>query len=1106
MPNSVVRCRTKAWLSEFLFTRGVFAGPDGTPLYLYNAVQEEYTELVAALRATAVERSHPLHARSWAASFCFFVAEKYRREYGAGDTGWSWQPFDSVLGISLSPQERSEIVTNGLAYWQRPVQSRERGNDYLGSLFDEGGLPWKLLQSDTHAFGRSVRACLKKYFVLRGTNSDLIDLVREYEQGFPRAFRTTEKYRLIASIVEWLMGLASSHTLATKSDPAQYLDEVDKEWRKGSPLPVEENNARALVNEWLQDAGRSKQEQSEAAQDARTLTCSHTLTGSLPDWAINTEVYLPSHISFPINLGQLRTTRFEIGFFEGNSLVARSGAAYGRLQDDGLAIDVAISTRRAIISRKKIELPLTLRLLNNGQTVHSEYFENSELDYLALPLIFADDESGEPQLIATESISVVADSVLIRVPDGMRLECDISPEIKGFDDEKGTWIRTVDTTALFRADLRINVDFSEDKNDSRPLFKGTLSHYDTLPSLAFAGWPRLEFPLGAEHAVGVSAKVGKRSLRQVASVCNVGTHEMLVIGVKGETILRRRFGLLPQDFRFTVVPSSANAPAKIEIHCTTALHIAIRYGASFTEADTSDENHSVLLHLGKGEAMPTSLELDLTDVGKTYDPVTVRAPFPNVGVQLFNAESQHVQRNKIRMDELLGIYAVFTPGSPFVERCRLVLELNCHDTQRLSRHYTIQAHGKPASISLFALMDDLGHLLSASPSQDATVELWFETDRVLKRLNIARYDAHVSKLDAHGVFQVLSHGGSLRSQHANIHGMRLDDPQATPVAINERMSQGVGVGIYEIPERMKAAGPWLIFSAAYSPTRFRPVVWAPSHQPNDERQSSSTSLQTAAKLFHPVSNPNSFSRAITRMAVDITHSGWGYLSAQRENFGHLPLSAFESWKALVENEAALATAVFRLELDDLFCKRLSTELSVVWEQVTMASWLSARRNYRALLQGIPDSAIEKLVENRQNSVAASIPCFRHLANYLSHDGSQPPRQLPLPLLAPWYQDLRRRHADDEWWPNDIAAELRFWIDKQDLPAEVAQLADVPFAQSAAFLPIFMAHMTAGQASLSDLTHNLPKLRFAIRVITDFDREAWYEPAYSLVLTHLLAKS
>ena len=77
----------KAWLTEFFFIRGLFRGPNEKPLYGYQVSEQEYLSLKGALRQNFALASHPIHSGNWAACFCLFVAEYFRREYDAQDGG-----------------------------------------------------------------------------------------------------------------------------------------------------------------------------------------------------------------------------------------------------------------------------------------------------------------------------------------------------------------------------------------------------------------------------------------------------------------------------------------------------------------------------------------------------------------------------------------------------------------------------------------------------------------------------------------------------------------------------------------------------------------------------------------------------------------------------------------------------------------------------------------------------------------------------------------------------------------------------------------------------------------------------------------------------------
>src|SRR5690606_15323018 len=109
----------------------------------------------------------------------------------------------------------------------------------------------------------------------------IADVLSEVEQYLPQAFRNLETRQLLAGIVEQLMDLVERHPLREQDDPAAYLDERSPRWRYGFPLPLDEKNARGLINEWLKDAGRRRQERKEEEEKASIFTCEHRLLGGV---------------------------------------------------------------------------------------------------------------------------------------------------------------------------------------------------------------------------------------------------------------------------------------------------------------------------------------------------------------------------------------------------------------------------------------------------------------------------------------------------------------------------------------------------------------------------------------------------------------------------------------------------------------------------------------------------------------------------------------------------------------------------------------------------------------------------------------------------------
>jgi hypothetical protein len=1099
------RSKSKAWIKEFLFVRGMIAGPDATPLYQYHVTDDEYSGLPSVLKQSLPDIESPSYSPYWSAAFCLFVAEKYRREYDGSGLGWSWSGFEKPLSVKLSSLLHREIVNKGLEFWKRPIRLRSNGYDYLGSLFDEGGLPWKLIQSETHGFGRAVRGSVANYYRVKQAGGDVVSVILNYAQYFPQTFRTHEKYLLLASIIEWVMGLAESYPISTVDNPADYLDENAPGWRKQSPLPVGENNARNLINEWLIDAGKSRAAKKLLEADEKNYTCEHWLKGHFANWSIQTEAFLPAEIDIELEGQTIQSTRLEIAFYEGDSLLKRSGIAHGKVSDDRSKITVKISSRAISVVRSRAELPLTVQFLSNGQRIHACYFEGSEVDYANLPMIYVE-EGDQLKLLSTASVTIPAAHAVVRIPQGLALEDEVDHHILGEDQRGGKWIDVADDMTFTGLDSKVILRFDPNAIIEKPALAGTVSLYSTLPNLVYRGWPSIEAQGGGEGQEYRLLANGT-SMQYDYQQNMVGSFALSVVGSSGETVLRRKIGVIPKDLRILAVPASSNNPARVILRSAQKLSVKLVDETLRSDVEESSDGIVITMEPLHGRQAPERLNIEARDGISPGDPVVLRIPYPKTGVQLFDDRGNRFKGSLISLDQLIEMSMTLTPRPDTREQFFVSLELICQDLPNFRRFYPFAVNNQSQQISLYAFQEDIQQMLGTTSNQDAFVRVRVETDRILKQLDIVRYNARLQGPNPMGRIEVIVDALSDEGGPSGVLGMRLDDPGAASVSVPERSSQGVGMGVFEIPQKMMKNGPWLLFPPADSKVKFRPTVWL-TEDTQGYAVASTKTLHSGAKQFHPIQNPNSFDDAISAMACDLAHSGWDYLRSLKDDYGALPLSAFESWKALGKNTSSLACAVFRLELDPAFCRRMSNELAVIWETVSVQTWITARAAQRDFIleQGIPEAFAEQLVEDRISNVSGTIPCFLHLARYLKQPQHENLEQVPYVFAKMCFGDLRRNHADDQRWPEWFKVELTNWIHQQDLPDEIKILPDVGFARAVAFLPVFMAAVTAGKAKFSDLTDSLPELRFAVRVLSDFDRDAWYEPTYSLVLSNLLLES
>lgn len=480
----------KAWLSEFLLNRELFRGPHGKPLYSYQVSEEEYKSLLELLKQQLRRADNPLHAIHLGACFCLFVSEQYRRNY---NSSWSWSGAEAELGISLTPQQHAALTNDGLAYWRRPIRFRDSGRDWLGSLFTEGGLPWPLVQSESHGFGRAVRRGIKHFYRTEDNRRTTADLMADFEEGLPAAFRNLETRRLLAGIVDQLMYLVEHYPLKDQQDPASYLDQQAPGWTDAFPIPLDESNARTLLNDWLRDAGQKRQERKEALEKARAFTCEHFLHGTLPQWSICTDLILPSETTFAIDPTTLGSTRLELAYYEGDRLLARGAAVYGQLTAEG--IKVRFANPQVTVERRTLDEPLSLRLLDNGRTVHCLFFDGSALDYRETPLVF-ENRSERWQLVATSSCSVASGLARLRIPQDFFITSEgAAPDTLAQDAENGRWVEIHSDLSLAKGADHYQIELNQAGGDDRkPTLTGVFALYESSPSIVFLGWPRLELP------------------------------------------------------------------------------------------------------------------------------------------------------------------------------------------------------------------------------------------------------------------------------------------------------------------------------------------------------------------------------------------------------------------------------------------------------------------------------------------------------------------------------------------------------------------------------------------------------------------------------------
>ncbi|MGC9462596.1 STY4851/ECs_5259 family protein, partial [Vibrio genomosp. F10] len=145
------------WLTDFISKRSAnLQTPNSADgLYQYHMTGQEYVSLKDLLSSSTNFAVKNTFSKEWCGAFVLYGAEWFRREY---TRDWSWQPIFERLGFEgrgfeLTPAQVSDVVTKGVTvYWKKPLaRFGANHNDYVGSVFRQGGLPSNLLSLDVYS-------------------------------------------------------------------------------------------------------------------------------------------------------------------------------------------------------------------------------------------------------------------------------------------------------------------------------------------------------------------------------------------------------------------------------------------------------------------------------------------------------------------------------------------------------------------------------------------------------------------------------------------------------------------------------------------------------------------------------------------------------------------------------------------------------------------------------------------------------------------------------------------------------------------------------------------------------------------------------------------
>ncbi|ETX11656.1 hypothetical protein MUS1_09495 [Marinomonas ushuaiensis DSM 15871] len=1120
--------KPKLWLKQFFIKRAL-SGVTGKPLYQYQVSADEYLSLKCCVSKADAQNSFGDLCPDWSAAFVLFCSEWFRREY---TNQWSWQPIWQSLSFQLNPVDVKNIVEKGLSdYWQRSVlQYQSEHNNYLGSVFSEGGLPFKLLIDKNNHFQKLFKQVLSRYQHATLLGKTTHELVEECVNKLPQAFKENTSIKLIGDMADKLLSMVDVFELENKEDPAKHLDQVNGHWRSQFPLPLDDQIGSDFLNNLLTSATKEVKKQGIKRGE---LQAKHFLF--LQSDVIKSEVTLPTNLTFGFSKEDVNSARIELAVYEGDVCLANAGVFHGHFE--GLHTRLKMRLEKFQVTRQNTDKNLYLVAMQAGQQLAKMLIPYSWLEIGQVPvgfiqkndmLIYAGQASFKVKtpnvwLLLPENCQVtnVVDTHLNDLNSLDKNSNDVEPSMIQEGQYLGLSLVKCQGKVCFENETKecftIETNAPNDTGDQLSL-QGKFLEWSSEPSHVFVGIPSYQWATNVpfEQRESLNLFLNGQAQNNLSLAENYGRQSLSYRNAKNQTLLRKRVGVLPQDFELSLTSADKPNEGIVTLKTRSLCCYQIK-GVTEVRRDKSEAN-TQHIHL-KGEGIPPDYFKLVVFVNLASDPIVLTLPFPSKGAVAYDKEGQVLKR-QISLDALLGsrLHLFSDAGQSNYFELEISLkdyQVNYANTPTFQWRYRVE--NEPKVISLYALKEYIQELMSLKPELDSEVLVTVRGPAKNLDIIVKRYEAVLDHDRARNLI-CLQEGSGFDSSKIKPQLFKLAAPEERAYLLDSRRSENAATGDYELPRQLEDTGPWLVIPQAGSKISFRPKFILGRPQKFDVGQVLKH-ISQAVMAYHPQFCPDAFTPIIACMADKPSHSSWQYFITLKKQFYHLPLTTFQAWGELVKQPKALCLAILKFDADAGLIARLEKEYPIVWELIGIEDWRYAIEHYKSdLLEAkLPEAVVTQVIGGLIDRICTQIGVYEGAYQAYLKDGSKPqafPTQIMQGLIIDnedsWYQKLLQQHLDAKW-PEKYDQELRRWFNF-DSNFNLSIHTFHRHHQAVVLLPIYAAAVAAGKLDSEALFNKNNRVNnkldatkaFHLRTIRDFDMD-WFKPMYQFAVFQFLNK-
>lgn len=1154
-------------------------------LYQYGISQDDYDSLKKHLKSCHQLLLHYRESKHYSFPidklFVLYGAEWFRREY-TGD--WRWQDLLQSIGLDtedFTNQLLVSIVENGLKKWGRQIHrnTESKHRNALGSLMREGGLPIAYFNSSGGWLGKLLQGALEA--ISKQENRE--NYLRNYSYLIPQSSSRDDIIFVLVELTEDIYQLVKVHSLHDKEDPVGYLDIHVPNWKESFPFPLEARSAQELLTNLILESSRQVKEnirrpsrQTIILPWQKTIHLQRIITIDIKSKTISLEAKINRFNELKLsedNLSKLNVDNLALAFYlqsndsSENELQLGTWDGYPIYNLELLKFRQSISLNMPVDHwcsglYMKLETPtgdqpnfnddsgLSLNPYQNA----SMYSIDKHIPFLA-NIIVEDDSLGTTvaEYSGSNSQNTQQESALIYIPN------DYTFDEKSNLDSKLEFIGEILLGNLYKLTGTITLT-GKSANESKTFYHFKTNCRDANFIYEIRGkqltdfvYPTMTFKSGFQiYKINIESlvetKVGEDSIfiksfhstiyNKLSSINRnnlAGIYQILVKSPNNNIVFQQIIGILPNDFRYKLIPQSSNnflSSGRIIFEGIEPNNVMTNEQSVQIEKVANELREFILFTQSNVPVNKMTLGLLLPNQPKEPNKaILFRCYFPTSQTLIYDSENNIIRNNSLlNINTSLYGYRIKIYNAEWDRQVDLNFYLSSNSEikitlpMRLKRNeFTIlEPHNwQPIIRKLLSFSKD-------GLDDSVIVEYSSNVSNAGFKLRFGYYDyefdikSQVLELKLHR-----SSSGTQNFDNSNLEAMR---DSIHLVAINFATPDAPAVNLTPQDHKWHLQpldslssqyddntyrGVWLIFADCNS----KSTAVDTDLTDNDSSLKSTSNIRSIAYTpnFLLESQPNYYQRRakikaeLKQMAIDIDNSGWDYLKNLSKATIQLPFISLIQWeRARSVPDFMLTFAIFGKDLLglDVYDKVMS-EVGYHWELTNIHHLLNTWTNYRLfsqkqLAKHFSGEQLDAILTTKLNSIQKDLEQIAAFESYFAVINNSDSR-VNKPLFESTLNNKFRSMATAmqnqgiHWHqPEELTSIIDeiYKLIPINIKLSIQFIENHHYMRSVAILPMVLAWIAT--QPLISFQKKLRKQSLAIYQIQNFNRQ-WFDDCFYLSL-------